>query len=322
MLQRHRILVLTFQLVLMFSLFGCTRKKDTTKEVQQWLDKNFAGQFEILKTEYATNQWISLDKTSFKIALGAIADPEVQFVIPWNRSAKDGGMTREALESAYQNAVNETAAGRSLLRLLQQSGLSNIAVGYSSPYADIMLFTEPTPEVQVQVLKAVQEALKAWSPAAEADVQLLLMEEKSQGERFQDLIPRKMVHALERDLWQQDNCLYHLQWDSKASIQELKNQWTINCRAVRTSAYRDSAYQCALAWVTKAQLKPPIRLEANQLIGEQVDDNDLKAIRYWFPYFLDTLASGEEAAPDGHIVVVYQTEKQSCVLVKQERNPD
>ncbi|MEZ4941955.1 MAG: hypothetical protein R3D58_13840 [Saprospiraceae bacterium] len=306
---------------LMFFLFGCARKNETAQAVHSWLEKSFPGQFEVLKTSYAKNQWISPDKNTFRVVLASKADPAVQFTIIWDRSAPDGGITDSTVHTAYQYALSQVDAARSLYAELQKRNLL-ASVGVNDTLADIWVFTESAAEIRENVLHTVTSALAAWPHTAQTEFQLLFMEPASWEEDYQKILPPATVHTLEQSHWQQDNCTFvlRMQGDSIPAMQELKKRLRVNPRAKRASAWLDTASQHALKWADR-NLQKPFYVETKQYVGEQVDPQDPTAVRYWFPYFLRTneAPASTGADPDGQIVVIYQTEKNVCTQVFREK---
>ncbi len=307
----------------MFFLFGCARKNETTQAVRTWLEKSFPGQFEVLKTSYAKNQWISSDKNTFRVVLASKTDSAVQFTVTWDRSApEDGGLSQTTVETAYRNALNQVNAARSLYAELEKRNLL-VSVGVDGTLADIWVFTESDAAFREKALAAVTAALDVWPHTAQTEFQMLFMEPASRDDDYREILPPAMVHSLKSSHWQQDNCTFVLRFrgDSIHAMEELKKLITVNPRAKRASAWLDTASRRAVEWADK-HLQKPFFVETKQYVGEQVDEQDPMAIRYWFPYFLqvkDTMST--EPDPDGHIVVIYQPEQNICKQIFLEKQP-
>lgn len=313
---------LAFTCFFMFFLFGCARKNETTQAVRTWLEKSFPGQFEVLKTSYAKNQWISSDKNTFRVVLASKADSAVQFTVIWDRSDPDGGLAPSTINSAYQNALSQVYAARSLYTELEKRNLL-VSAGVDGALADIWVFTESTVEFREKVLQAILAALDVWPNTAQTEFQIQFMEPASSDDDYQKILPPATVRSLERSSWQQDNCTFvlRIQGHSIPALQELKKQVAVNPRAKRASAWLDTASRHAVEWADK-NLQKPFYVETKQYVGEQVDELDPLAVRYWFPYFLkakDAVSAGSD--PDGQIVVIYQTEQNVYKQIFIEKEP-
>ena len=118
--------------LLMFSLFGCFRKKNAKVTLGSWLETHFPGQFEVVQSNLNLN--VMDLYYGRKLALIADkADPEVQWMVNWQKDATDLGLNVAEVQAASDSARSDVAQARALFGLLKNAGLERFSVGVIGP---------------------------------------------------------------------------------------------------------------------------------------------------------------------------------------------
>lgn len=301
----------------MFSLFGCFKKKPAPNNIETWLETQFPGQFEVVHSNLNYN---AMDMyRGRKTALVADkADPDVQFLLFWQKDSPDVGLTKEVLQTAFKTAKRDVAQARDLFNLLKNKDLEKISVGVIEPAAYILVFAEPDATTREEVLTKIKSALDAAN--APTSIWVEWMEPSAYRQKFSDIIPNG--HWKTEMSWQEQEKIMSLNFEHRKEVSAatLMRHWEVNPMSKRGDADRKDAYRQAKIWAEK-NLPKPFYLEPNQIIGFEVDEKDGLAIHYHFPYF-DAKPREQDSGlvePKGYISGLYHTVEKTFKNIRKRK---
>ncbi len=312
-----------FNLMVMWSFFGCGKKKAVANEADVWLEKNFPAQFDIIKNEYAVNTWTSTDRSKYKLILASKADSEVQFLLFWNTGLTDGGASVEDVKKSLNYAIEDVENVRHLSAAFKKEGVLKISVGVAQTregyVADVLFYANPTSDGREKWIAIMRRAFKEWPLTPQTNILICFMEEDYFGKDFKEVLPNRFIHE-----WpgpKRDNCITTLENDWAVDLADAKilARFSVNSGSQRAlNEYLPHAIQLASVWA-KTNIKNPIYLREHD---SSCDSNahDLMAINYCIPYFLTAEAATAEPAYDekvaGYICGTYQVDQKTFTHIK------
>lgn len=313
----------------MWSIFGCGKKKAASNEANQWLEKNFPQQFEIIQNNYAVNTWTSLDRTKFILLLALKNDPEIQFSISWNKELSDGGNSMNTINESLNYAKTDIKNSRDLLALFKIQGVEKISVGVSqfkdAYIADVLFYANPSAKQRTEWIRLLQNSMKTWALSPKTHLWLCFMEEEYFGKDFNELIPSRYIN--EWHSGKKDNCIFWLEmdWNADLPVSKLASMMQANIHSQRSMTdYSKIATELASSWA-KQNHKSTIYLREHGTTT-QLNEKDPMAIDYCIPFFLN--ASSAAAEPtydekiDGYVCGTYQIDDRTFVKVKISKELD
>lgn len=300
-----------FVLLAMFSLFNCGKKKAAFHNAEAWLAQNYPGQLVLLETE--TNfTWHNYDPNRYRVLIGSTTEPDVQCWLPWHQSHPDGGLDTATVNLQLAAVRRDLERGRALSELLKNSGLEKSTAGVCRGEADVLIYADPIPARREALLTALQTALKAWPETPETDIEVCFLEESAFGETFGAVMPPRFVRL--RQTWKTDNTIYSLRadWPANPALPDLQRALAIHTEGKRADAYLREAHRLAVAWAEK-HLPEPVFIHPADQVQYSLDERDLKAIQFRFPYCPRGAANlADSTCADGfagYVCGVYQTEQ-------------
>jgi len=303
----------------MFSLFGCFKKKPAPNNIETWLEAQFPDQFEVLHSNLNFNV-MDMYHGKKTALVAEKADPEVQFVLFWLKDSPDVGLTKEEVQTAFENAKNDVMQARDLFKLLKNKGLEKISVGIIEPAAYILVFAESAAAAREEILTKIKVALDERGEGSPTSIWIEIMEPSAYGQKFGDIIPNG--HWKTEMGWQEQEKIMSLNFEYRKglSVATLTHHWEANPMSKRGAADMEDAYRQAKIWAKK-NLPKPFYLEPSQMVGFEVDEKDGLAVHYHFPYF--DAKPGEEdsglAEPKGYVSGVYHTEKKTFSNARKQK---
>lgn len=311
-------------LLAMFSLFGCFKRKNTNpKNLEEWLEANFPGQFKVLDS----NQNYDIKDLFFtgkKRGLVAdVADQEVQFIVDWIKPDKNGGslgINVEEVKHKLEEGRADVQRGRELFKLLKDNGLHQFSVGSIEQAAYILVFAEPSVENRNQIISSIKNTLDARAEQPQTSIWIEIMEPSAYQVEFQDIIPRAFWQR--PGTWHDSNKIMSLdfEWKKGIPVSALMKGWKFNTYSERTSGFIKEAYPKALAWAEK-KLPKPFYLEPEHMVWfseVSEEEADGLAAKLGFPYFESKPGEEEEAEPKGHVVGIYLIDSKEFIKVKKD----
>ncbi len=272
------------------------------------LERMFPGQFQVLNSNLKMLDVMAQYKGEKQAVICEKADPDVQFLLDWNKGTESVGFDSSTVMVAHERAQKEVAQARELFKLLKEKGLDKFSVGVIEQTAYIQVFLEPTPATRKQTLETVKAVLDARPEQLQASIFIEFMEEASHQAEFKDIIPHghwKMGRS-----WQDDNKIMALdfEWGKSLELTEMMRHWEINILAKRFRQTQDDAYQTAYAWAEK-NLPKPVFMPVREYSSYETIENDEPAIRFGYPYYDKGFTEEEKLQTDteakGYVVGIY-----------------
>ncbi|MFN0174605.1 MAG: hypothetical protein ACKVU0_08170 [Saprospiraceae bacterium] len=306
--------------LLMFSIFSCFSKKTPPKNIESWLELHFPGQFDVLVSNLKMLDVMAQFKGEKQALLADKSDPEVQFLLDWQKGADSLGLSLEQVKQNLEVAKIYVAAARELFKSLKGKGLDKYSVGVIDQTAYIQVFLEPTPIARKQTLEIVKAVLDARPEQPQSSIFLELMEASSYQSEFKDIIP--YGHWKTGMAWQDDNKIMALdfEWGKALKLSALMRHWKINALAKRSSQYQELARQEANEWAEK-NLPKPWFMPSNRPYTTETLEMDEPAIEFGFPFYDQKLPeepSHTDPEPKGYVVGTYLFDQKVFTKLRKQ----
>lgn len=242
-----------------------------------------------------------------QVLLADKSDPEVQFLLNWQKNTVDLGLVPELVKQAHAYAKNTVSDARHLHKLLKNNHLEKFSVGVIDQAAYIQVFLEPTPAARKQTLEIVKAVLDARSEQPQTRIFLELMEEASYQSEFKDIIPHG--HWKTGRIWQDEYKIMalHFEWSNALKLADKTCRWELNPLSKRGKTYTEFSRQQAMVWAEK-NLPKPYFMPSNRPYRYDIPETAEPSIRYEFPFYDEELpaeASHLDPEPKGYVVGNY-----------------
>lgn len=300
-------------LLLMFSLFSCFKKKSPAKsDFPSWLETQYPGKFTVLESgsNYDIVDYIKGKKQTW---IAEKADPDVQFLMYWNKNADTLDITTQDLQQAWDAARENTRHARQLHALLTEAGLENVSAGANQSKGNILVFAEPTPDLRENLTKTLTLLHPKLKAAGFDSVWTGIMEPAAYKYHFEDIIPNP--HWQRAGNWQGNNLLFFSGWALQNKAPE---PFQYNSACDRNGAVSNQAATEAQAWAEK-NLKKPFYLETTTGYAVGDDPSDPLRVIYEFPLYTAKPETDEDE-PKGHVSVTYHVDKRTFTGIKQVKD--
>lgn len=313
--------------LLMFSIFGCFRQKTPPKNIEAWLEQSFPGKYQVLASNIRMLDIMAQFKGEKRAVIADKSDPELQFLLDWQKGETSLGLSPETVTEARNIAQYQLASARELLKLLQQHGLEKYAVGVLDREVFIQVFAEPDPAARKRTSEVCLDVLNNWKKSAGLSFRIQFMEPAEYRAKFQDIIPSG--HFFQETGWQRRKEIMSLRFD----WDHLKNtslHWEINPESERAMQFSDFSFEQAQAWGEK-NLPKPFFMERSALTGfeiikhpgknDQTPPKNSPAVRYGFPYFAEKLPAektGLEPDPIGYVTGIYSYDDKTFTQIRKQ----
>ncbi|MCC6413220.1 MAG: hypothetical protein IT270_16270 [Saprospiraceae bacterium] len=300
-------------LLLMFSLFSCFKKKSPAKsDFPSWLETHYPDKFTVLESgsNYDIMDYLKGKKQTW---VAEKADPDVQFLMYWNKNADTLAITTAELQKEWDIARDNTRRARELYTMLKEAGLENVSAGASSNKGNILVFAEPTPEQREALAKILTQLRPKLRTAGFESVWTGIMEPSAYKYHFEDIIPAP--HWRRAGGWQDNNLLFFAKWALQDPTPE---RFQYNNACDRNGAISDEAAVEAQAWAEK-NLKKPFYLEKETGYSVGDDPSDPLKVVYEFPLYTAKPANNEDE-PIGYVSVTYHVDKRTFTGIKQVKD--
>lgn len=297
--------------LLMFSIFGCFRAPKPPKNVGEWLEKAFPGQFEVVLSNLKILDIMAQFRGDKQAVIADKADPVVQFLLDWQKGTASLGLDSNSVIEAHSLAKADVAKARQLFQQLKMGGLDRFSVGVVNGAAFVQVFCEPTAAFRTTLLGQLKNILDKPQGAKSPPVYLELLPDSVYQTRYQDIVPRADWKT--DGGWQRDHKIMALDiaWDHHLSVTDLMRHWQLNLDSKYSLPDHDLAFAAAKAWADK-HLPQPFFMHPDQPYQVEIPKNKGLHVRIGFPYFdqplpkeaTDTLAP----EPKGYVSGVYDWE--------------
>ena len=311
--------------LIMFSIFGCFRKKTSPNNIEAWLGQEFPGRFEVLVSNLKMIDVMAQFEGRKQALIAEKSDPEVQMLLDWQKDTASLGLDPKAVSRMFEYARECKEKSLDFYKLLKTRGLEKCAVAYYDQRIIMLVFEEPGLEMRERTLAAVKQALDAWIKLPGGSGYIQFMEPAAYGSKFQNFIPHG--HFKVENAWQEENSILSTQFEWKENLNLTGLNWVINPVSKRETQYQEDAFEQAKAWADK-NLPKPFFMDAGQPVGfefSKTDEKDIQAsqggipsIRYAFPYF-DKKPGEASAEPKGYVTGIYRSDDQAFVLVRKQK---
>jgi hypothetical protein len=291
--------------VLAFTTFGCFRKKTPAKKtVETELESLFPGQFKVLDTNLKMLDIMAQFKGEKLALIEDAADPEVQFLLDWQKGAEAIGFDSATVMTAHTDAKKDVAQARTLFKTLKDNGLENFSVGVIHPAAYIQVFAEPTPALRTKTL----EILKSAPRPPQTSIFIELLEPAEFHKAYQDIIPQGHWKTGAGIQGEQRILTLNFEYNASMDISELNRHWEINTSATRHNQLHDQALQSAQAWAEK-NLTKPFFIPGDGYTSIESMVSEEPSVRMGFPYYDKEPTEAEKLSgdkePKGYVVGTY-----------------
>ena len=305
-MRRSLFLVIGVTLILSL-LLSCFRKKPPARNLESRLEELFPGQFQIVVSNLDLLDVLKQFKGEKRAIIGDKSDPDVQFVLDWQKRSDTLGVDKETVQREHEKAKADIAQARKLFALLKDHRLERFSVGVIDQGAIIQVFAEPIPATREQTLGTIKAALDTSTEPLQTSIFIELMEPEAYHVKFQDVIPRG--HWLTGDGWQRDEKTTSIDfvWRKALNLQKLRGEWTVNTESKRSQRRQEQSFQEAVEWA-KRNLPANYDVDADKPFHLEVAADNGLVIRYGFPYFAKKPVA-EDAEPLGYICGRYDTDK-------------
>lgn len=296
--------------VLAFTVFACFRKKTPAKKtVETALESMFPGQFKVLDTNLKMLDIMAQFKGEKRALVEDKADPEVQFMLDWQKGSADIGFDSATVIAAHAEAKKDVVQARELYKRLKNNGLENFSVGVIHPAAYIQVFAEPMPATRTKIL----EILKSASPLPQTSIFIELLEPAEFHKEYQDIIPQGHWQTGAGIQGQERVLTLNFEFNSSMDIPELNRHWEINTSAKRNNHIHDLALQSAQTWAEK-NLSKPFFIPGDGYTSVESMVSEEPSVRLGFPYYEKELTEEEklsgDKAPKGFVVGTYNFDQK------------
>ncbi len=296
-------------LLIMFSLFSCFKKKSPpAPNFPKWLETNYPDKFTVLESgsNYDIMDYLKGKKQTW---VAEKADPDVQFLMYWNKKADTLAITTAELQQEWDIARANTLRARELHTLLTEAGLKNISAGANQNKGNILLFAEPTPEQREALTKTLVKLHPKLKDAGFDSVWTGIMEPAAYKYHFEDIIPNP--HWRRAGNWQGNNLLFFAGWALQNKTPE---PFKYNNACDRNGVVSDQAAMKAGDWAEK-NLKKPFYLETTTGYRVGDDSSDPLKVIYEFPLYA-AKPENDEDEPKGYVSVTYHVDKRTFTDIK------
>jgi hypothetical protein len=302
---------------LIFSLLlACFRKKRPAHNLESRLEELFPGQFQIVVSNLDLLDVMNQYKGEKRAIIGDKSDPDVQFVLNWQKRSDTLGVDAETVRREHEKAKTDIAQARKLFALLKDHRLERFSVSVIDQGAIIQVFAEPIPATREQTLRTIKAALDTRAEPSQTSIFIELMEPEAYHVKFQDVIPRG--HWLTGDGWQKDEKTTSIDfvWSKALNLQKLRGEWTVNTESKRSQRRQEQSFQEAVAWAER-NLPSNYYVDADKPFHMEVAADNGLVIRYGFPYFAQKPV-GEDIEPLGYICGRYDTDKGTFSQLRKQ----
>lgn len=297
--------------LLMFSIFSCFRAPKPPKNVEEWLEKAFPGQFEVVTSNLKILDIMAQFRGDKQAVIGDKADPAVQFLLDWQKGTPSLGLDSNSVIEAHSLAKADVAKARQLFQQLKMGGLDKFSVGVVNGAAFVQVFCEPVSAFRAQLLGQLKNILDKPQDSQTSPIYLELLADSAYHTRYQDIVPRADWKT--DGGWQRNHKIMALDiaWNHQLSVPALMRHWKLNLDSNNSLPDRDLAFEAAKDWADQ-HLPKPFFMYADQPYRVDIPENKGLHVRFGFPYFgqafstegTDTLAPD----PKGYVSGVYDWE--------------
>ncbi|MBK9983258.1 MAG: hypothetical protein IPP15_12790 [Saprospiraceae bacterium] len=291
------------------SIFSCFRKKEN---LQSWLDKKFPGQFEVVDSRRRFMEQFQFSKRVTSV-VAFKQDTLIEFVVIWYRDVPDLRVSADEIQNAFDRSKKEAEQARALYKSYTEHGSAKVSMAVVEEAAYFLVYEEPSMENRKKYLQEILSTLDQKNDFAQTKVFIDFMEDSTYHQEFNDIVPAGFWNRI--DHYYQDNKTVSIDfaWSPKMKPDTLVSKWTLNTYANRSSIYRNEAYQEALKWADK-NIKPPYYIEPDQLVWDDLDEHDLMAMHFHFPYYTQKPPDETEDIESlrlGYVSGVYQADQKT-----------
>lgn len=309
--------------ILACTLFGCFRKKTPAKKnVESELELMFPGQFQVLDSNRKMLDIMAQFKGEKQAVIGDKADPDVQFLLNWNKGATTVGFDSVTVIAAHEYAKKDVAEARALFKQLKDKGLEKFSVGSIEGSAYVQVYIEPSPAARMQVLETLKTVFDKAPRSLQNSVFIELLEPEDFHIRYQDIIPS--THWGKGGGVQGEQMILSLNFDlgTPMNVKDLARQWEINTGAKRLNTVLDDSHAAAKIWAAK-NLPQPAFLSPINYVSYEVVESVEPAIRYGFAYYDKPLTKEEEQFTDkepvGYVTGIYYFDQKVFTKLKRQK---
>lgn len=219
-----KILVL---LAIVLFLFSCRQKKERIKNVEQWLDQHFPGQFMVVDTRMSD----PIKNLSFKVKKSILAKkdaPLVQIEVKWDARVEGLELDKQEIIQQFEIAEQQFQTSQKALQDFKSAGFSNLSIGMRNDDYIILFFQEMTQNDLQAFAKQVMEAWINLDLSQGHYAWFGLMDPHASGELFGEFIPLK--HWVLDYKWQNEHTWFFLEVPPGEALKKIqaKASWKLN----------------------------------------------------------------------------------------------
>lgn len=315
-------LFLLVVVLIALTLFGCFRKKTPGKKnVDSELELLFPGKFQVLNSNLKVLDIKAQFKGEKLAVIGDKADPEVQFLLDWQKGTESAGFDSSTVIAAHERAKKEVAQARELFKPLKANGLENFSIGIIHDILCLQVFAEPTPKQRAHTLEVLKSVVPASPDGAYSRCSIELLEPAEFHHRYQDIIPAGHWQTEAGVQGEEKILTLNFEVGAGMDIPALMRHWEINTGAKRLSQIQDAAFKTAQTWAEK-NLPKPVFMAAEDYVSIKTLESDDPAIRFGFPYYDKNLSAEEklnsENEAKGYVTGIYYFDRKEFTSLKKQ----
>jgi hypothetical protein len=313
-------------LCLLLAIFGFRcKKKSPADNIESWLDQQFPGQFRIIDSNLKMLDVIAQFKGKKQALVADRNDPDVQFLLDWQKGDPSLGLQPEWVRNLHEIAKKNTQNSREFYELLEKAGFENFTTAvYGTDYT-VQIFVEPSPENRQKWYEQSVLIGKTIDDEHCSSFLVEIMEPDAWGVKYRQLLRLEDIHT--EIGWIKDHRLMSV--ELKQNGEWIKNaSWEVHAESNRCAEFTDQALKQAKDWAAEKMPQKVYWGESMVFGFEMIKHPEAKggqtqnhlqspAIRYSFPYFLQPPTDTSE--PDGHITGIFTVDSRQFGNIQQQK---
>ena len=290
-------------------------KKTKITHIKDWLEKEYPNRFDVLDN-YTKD---IIRNLSFSVKGSIVAEksnPLIQADLPWDKRQIEIGLSKTLVDNAFANAHQAYKDALLLHKLLNENGLTEIAVGVDKRTVKVLIFAEPTPKQRQNSLVLLEKSFAEWQKEEARNIEIYYLEPNGKDTSLNEIVP--LIYWTNGYVEFQKNMLYWIACYAidKFSAKKLVHDWNFNTESRRFTSSVEKAREEAQKWASE-HIKRPFTLLNSAEFDQPYSDRDVVNIR--FPLVYQLLKEENKDIMkyvDGYISMDYHVEEKVFKQIK------